>query len=289
MEDNESLTERFEVHRAELQLVAFKMLGSASEADDALQEAWLRLQRSDVTAIHNLAGWLTTVVGRVCLDVLRSRKARREDPLEGDSEDQFERQGYDPEGDAVHADQVGLALMIVLDTLTPDERLAFVLHDLFGVSHREIASILDKTQAASKMLASRARRRVRGTYIIPEHSRAKRGEVVEAFLLASREGDFERLLSLLHPEVAVRADATAVALGAPDGVHGATAVAELLLGRAQAARLVLIDGSPGAAWAPSGRLRSAYIFTIVDDLITAIDVVAEPARLDQHDVEFITA
>lgn len=288
MEDDEWLAERFEEQRPGLRAVAFKMLGSASEAEDAVQEAWLRLQRSDVTTVHNLAGWLTTVVGRVCLDVLRSRKARREDPLKVDSDGQLESQGSDPEGDAVLADQVGLALMVVLDTLTPDERLAFVLHDLFGVSHREIASILDKTPAASKMLASRARRRVHRPDSIPEHRRAERGEVVAAFLLASREGDFERLLSLLHPEVSLRADATAASWGAPDGVRGAAAVAGQLGGRAQAARLALIDGSPGAAWAPAGHLRSAFIFTIVDDKITAIDVVAEPAQLDRLDVEFMT-
>lgn len=286
MHDREWLTESFEVQRAQLHAVAFKILGSASEADDAVQETWLRLHRSDVAAVHNMAGWLRTVVGRVCLDVLRSRRTRREDPLDSRSAE-IDRQSPGPEDDAVLADQVGLALMVVLETLSPDERLAFVLHDSFGVPHRDIATILDKTEAATKMLASRARRRVQGIDIVPAHSRAERGEIVAAFLVASREGDFERLLSLLHPDVVVRADATAAAWGAPDGVQGADAVAEQLLWRAQAARLVLIDGSPGAAWAPSGQLRSAYIFTIVDGLITAIDVVAEPARLHQHEVTFI--
>jgi RNA polymerase sigma factor (sigma-70 family) len=285
MRHEDGLAEQFEIHRARLRSVAVRMLGSSDEADDAVQEAWLRLHRSDSTTINNLAGWLTTVIGRICLDILRSRRTRREDPLDDD----VSGQGHDPEGDAVLADQVGLALMLVLDTLTPDERLTFVLHDLFGVPHRDIALILDRTPAAARMLASRARRRVRGADPLPHHSRTRRAEVVDAFLRASREGDFESLLSLLHPDVTVRADATAVALGAPHELRGAAAAAEQLLGRAKAARPALIDSLPGAVWAPSGLLRSAYVFTIVDGLITAIDVVADPAGLRRHEVEVIIA
>lgn len=288
MAENEWLGQRFEAHRRELLAVAYRMLGSTSEAEDAVQEAWIRLQRTDTSSVDNVGGWLTTVVGRVCLDILRSRTARREHPLDLHPNDLLESPALGPEDDAVLVDQVGVALMAVLDTLSPDERLAFVLHDIFRVPHREIAAILDRSPAASKMLASRARRRIQGTASAPEHTGAREREIVEAFLLASREGDFEALLSLLHPEVALRADATAASAGAPAGVHGAADVARQLSGRAQAARLALIDGAAGAAWAPGGHVRSVFIFSVDNAVITGIDVVAEPGRIAQMDVEFIS-
>jgi RNA polymerase sigma-70 factor, ECF subfamily len=283
------LAEQFEGYRAHLRAVALRMLGSPSEAEDAVQEAWLRLSRSSTNEIDNLGGWLTTVVGRVCLDMLRSRKSRREEPIPEDSPERLVDTEPDPEHEAVMADSVGLALLVVLETLAPDERLAFVLHDLFGVSFEEIAPIVGRNEAAARQLASRARRRVRGAEPntdVPDPERQR--EIVEAFLAASREGDLTRLLSLLDPEVVLRADATVVRrprAGLVPEVRGAEAVAGAFAGRAQGALTALIDGAPGAVWtAPSGRPLSAFMFTLRGDKIVGIDLVGDPERIGQLDI-----
>lgn len=285
----DGLADRFEAQRAELRAVAYRMLGSVNEADDAVQEAWLRLQRSDVAAVQNLRGWLITVVGRICLDMLRSRSARREDPLETRPSEPIESLTPTPESEAILADSVGLALLVVLDTLTPDERLAFVLHDVFGVSFREIAPVLERTPAATKMLASRARRRIQATDTLPENSQARRHEIVTAFLAAARDGNFDALLTLLHPDAVLQADATAAQMGAPSQLHGAGSLARQFAGRAQAARPALIDGAAGAAWAPGGVLTGVFTFTIVDDRIQRIDVITDPSQVARLSVEFVAA
>jgi RNA polymerase sigma factor (sigma-70 family) len=280
MDDREWLARRFEAHRAHLRAVAYRMLGSASEADDAVQEAWLRLSRTDADAVDNLGGWLTTVVGRVCLNMLQARSSRRELPAGGDLPDPVADRvdGADPEGQALEADAVGLALLVVLDTLTPAERLAFVLHDLFAVPFEEIAPIVERSPAAARQLASRARRRLQGAPA-PDADRARQRAVVDAFLAASRKGDFEALVALLDPEVVLRADPAAVRTGAPAEVRGAAAVAGSFSGRARTARPALVDGVAGAVWAPGGRPRVAFAFTIADGRILAIDLLAEPDRL----------
>jgi RNA polymerase sigma-70 factor, ECF subfamily len=269
----------FEAHRDHLRAVAYRMLGSASEADDAVQEAWLRLARADTNDVHNMRAWLTTVVARVCLDMLRSRTARREVgldmplPLPADSPD--------PEQEAVLADSVGLALLVVLDALTPAERLAFVLHDMFAVPFDEIAPILGRSTHAAKMLASRARRRVRTTEApgadLPRHRR-----VVEAFLAASREGNFAALLDLLDPDVVARADASAAPGGIPQRLRGADAVARQALAfshRAKHARIGLVGGAPVILVVPNGRLVAVMTFRITGDTIVALDIFADPRRL----------
>jgi RNA polymerase sigma-70 factor (ECF subfamily) len=278
VDDHEWLAERFEDHRAHLRAVAYRMLGSLSEADDAVQEAWLRLSRSGAGDIANLGGWLTTVVGRICLDMLRSRRSRREEPLDGEV-----RETVDPEQEAVLADSVGLALLVVLDTLSPAERLAFVLHDMFSVPFGEIAQIVGRSEAAVKMLASRARRRVQSAGV-PDPDRSRQREVVDAFLAASRGGDFEALLALLDPEVVVRADDAAVRMGAAPEVRGVDAVAGTFAGRARAAEPALLDGVPGLVWVEGGRPRVAFAFTVVDRKVAVIELVANPERLDQLDI-----
>lgn len=283
----QGLAERFEAQRSELRAVAYHVLGSASEADDAVQEAWLRLQRSDVTAVQNLRGWLATVVGRICLDMLRSRTARREDPLETDLSQPVENSATTPEHEALLADSVGLALLVVLDTLTPDQRLAFVLHDVFGVPFRDIAPILGRTPAATKMLTSRARRQIQTADAVSESSPVRQREVVSAFLAAAREGDFGELLALLHPDAVLRSDDTAIGMGAPAALHGAASLARQFSGRAQAARLALVNGTAGAVWEPGGRLRSVFEFTVVDDKIQRIDVVADPDLIAGLHVELV--
>ena len=282
MTEADFLAERFERSRPHLAAVAYRMLGSSAEADDAVQETWLRLSRSDASAIDNLTGWLTTVVGRVCLDMLRSRTTRREAPLDHTPEPADD---LDPEQDAVLADTVGAALVVVLDTLTPNERLAFVLHDLFGVAFAEIAEMLDATPEAARQYASRARRRVRGSDASGRTDPARQRKVVEAFLAASRGGDFEALLRLLAPDVVVSGDAAAVAIGADAELRGPRQVAEAYSGRAQAARLVLLDGLAGAAWSLRGEVKVAFVFTTEGDLVTAIHLAADPRRLEQISVE----
>jgi RNA polymerase sigma factor (sigma-70 family) len=281
MDDHDWLAERFEEHRPHLRAVAYRMLGSAAEADDAVQEAWLRLSRSGAGGVENLGGWLTTVVGRVSLDMLRARRARREDPLGDRLPDELASRegGGDPEREALLADAVGPALLVVLETLTPAERLAFVLHDLFAVPFEEIAAVLGRSEAAARQLASRARRRVQGTPAAPDADPGRQRAVVDAFLAAAREGDFDALVALLDPDVVLRADPAAVQAGSAAEVRGAPAVAETFSGRARFARPALVDGAAGAVWAPGGRPRVVFAFTIAGGRITGIDLVADPERL----------
>jgi len=280
------LAAQFEQNRLRLRAVAYRMLGSQTEADDVIQEAWLRLNRAGSAEVDNLGGWLTTVVARVCLDVLRSRKLRREDPL--DSDDLLEA-GADADTNAADqemqlADSIGPALLVVLETLAPSERIAFVLHDLFAVSFDEIAGIVGKSPAAARQLASRARRRVQGTDAAPDAGRARQREIVAAFLAASRAGDFQALLSMLDPDVVLRSDPFAAKMGATAEALGADAVARTVSGRAHAARLALLDGVAGAIWAQRGKPRVAFVFTIEGGKITAIELRADPARLAGLDV-----
>jgi RNA polymerase sigma-70 factor (ECF subfamily) len=279
MDDREFLAARFDDHRAHLQAVAYRMLGSATEADDAVQEAWVRLSRTDTSDVENLGGWLTTVVGRVCLDMLRSRTARREAPLD----DPGLPAGADPAHEAEVADSVGLAMLVVLDTLAPAERLAFVLHDMFGVPFDEIAPVVGRTPEATRQLASRARRRVQGA-TVTEADVARQREVVDAFLAASRGGDFAALLAVLDPDIVLRADEAAVATGAQPEVRGAEAVGAVFSGRALAAQPALIDGDAGVAWAPGGRARVLFAMTITDDRVVAIDMVADADHLGQMEL-----
>jgi RNA polymerase sigma-70 factor, ECF subfamily len=279
MSEREWLTEGFEANRTRLRAAAYRMLGSTGEADDAVQEAWIRLNRSNTSDVENLGGWLTTVVARVCLDMLRTRTSRREEPLDGVPERAAEPNGgADPEHEALLADSVGLAMLVVLDTLTPAERVSFVLHDMFGVPFEEIAPILDRSPEAARQLASRARRRV-GRAEDPQTDAARQREVVEAFLAAARGGDFEALLALLAPEVVARADDAGVAMGAAAEVRGAAAVAETFAGRARAAQPALVGGVAGLVWAQGGEPKVAFGFTIVGGRIVGIDMIADPERI----------
>jgi len=266
--------------------VAYRMLGSLSEADDAVQESWLRLSRTETSAVENLGGWMTTVVARVCLDMLRSRKSRREEPLDGHvPEPSVGREhGTDPEHEALQADSVGLALLVVVETLAPAERLAFVLHDMFAVPFDEIAGIVERSPAAARQLASRARRRVQGAATVPDTDLIRQRAIVDAFLAASRGGDFEALLALLDPDVVLRADRAAVVAGASTEVRGAAAVAGTFSGRARFAQAALVNGAVGAVWAPGGKPRVVFGFTIARGKIVKIDLVADPDRLRQLDL-----
>ncbi|MEU7556819.1 sigma-70 family RNA polymerase sigma factor [Streptomyces eurythermus] len=275
--DNDFLAERFEAYRGHLGAVAYRMLGSAAEAEDAVQEAWVRLSRSDTEAVTNLGGWLTTVVGRVCLDMLRSRRSRGEEPLESRLPTPSEEP--DPAQRALLADSVGLALLVVLDTLSPAERLAFVLHDMFGVPFEEIAGILGRTPASARQLASRARRRVRGVEA-PEADLARQRRVVDAFLAAARDGDFEGLLAVLDPDVVARSE-SGVNSGAARVAAGAASFAHL----ARLARPALIDGATGLALFADGRVTQVLTFTFVADRITEIDIITDPSRLAELTVE----
>jgi RNA polymerase sigma factor (sigma-70 family) len=284
MNEPDLLAQRFEADRANLRAVAYRMLGSATEADDAVQEAWLRLSRSGADGVDNLSGWLTTVVSRVCLDMLRSRRSRREEPLEAGPVEQADP-GSDPERDAVLADSVGPALLVVLDALAPAERLAFVLHDLFAVPFDEIADVLGRSPAATRQLASRARRRVRGAEASPEADLARRREVVGAFFAASRGGDFDALVALLDPDVELRADPSTVRMGGSEPlVRGPDAVARSFAGRAKAARPALIDGDPGLVWMYRGEIRVVFAFTVDDDRIVAVELLSEPDQLRAFDI-----
>jgi RNA polymerase sigma-70 factor (ECF subfamily) len=295
VDHHEFLAERFEANRAHLRSVAYRLLGSMSDADDAVQETWLRLSRADTSGVDNLTGWLTTVVARVSLDMLRARTARREEHW-GESVPEppaRQEERADPEHEAVLADSVGLALLVVLDTLGPAERLAFVLHDLFAVPFDEIAAILGRSPAAAKQLASRARRRVRGaaTDDALETDLTRQRAVVEAFLAASRGGDFEALLALLNPKVVLRADRTAVSRPRADlqpEVRGARAVAGAFAGRAAGAQTALIDGYVGAVWAQGGRPRAVFEFRVAQGKIVSIEIVADPERLSQMDLEVLS-
>jgi RNA polymerase sigma-70 factor (ECF subfamily) len=281
MDQRDWLARRFEDHRPRLHAVAVRMLGSAHEADDAVQEAWLRLSRSDVAAVRDLGRWLTTVVGRVCLDALRVRAARREELGDGTIVTTAESDGAggDPAGAAVLGESVGLALLVVLDTLAPAERVAFVLHDVFAVPHAEIAPLVDRSVAATKMLVSRARRRVRQAGATAGPDTARRRDAVRAFLEAAREGDFEALLRLLDSDAVFHADPVARQAGAPADLAGAAAVARQFRGRARGARLALIDGQTGAVWAPDGTPRGAFVFTWAGTRIVAIELIGNPDRL----------
>ena len=282
MPDQDSLTQRFEAARDHLRAVAYRMLGSTTEADDAVQEAWLRVSRADTRDVENLRGWLTTVTSRVCLDMLRSRKSRGEESL-GAHEPEPEgarRHERNPEEEALLGDSVSVALMIVLDQLAPAERVAFVLHDMFDLTFDEIAPILRRSPVATRQLASRARRRIRGAPPVPESTRRRQREVVEAFLRASREGDIEGLVAVLDPDVVVRGDAAAVRLGGEPELVGASAVAESFRGRARAAIVGLIDGEVGVHVPVNGRMLLVLQIAFADDgRIAAIDAVAEQAAI----------
>ncbi|WP_405526567.1 sigma-70 family RNA polymerase sigma factor [Streptomyces avidinii] len=294
MDGNAWLTERFEEHRSHLRAVSYRMLGSLAEADDAVQETWLRLSRSDISAVENLGGWLTTVVSRVCLNMLRSRESRREDSMDAYPTDPVgsREDTVDPEQEAVLAESVGLALLVVLDRLAPAERLAFVLHDLFAVPFDEIAPMIEKTPAATRQLASRARRRVKGAPLVPEADLTRRRHVVEAFLAATRGGNFDALVALLHPDVVLRADKAVVPTPAPILLRGAVTVATSAMAAMQRARATtpaLVDGTVGLAMAPLGRLFLVLGFTIEDGLITEIDIVAESERLGSLELAALDA
>jgi len=287
--DEKRLAERFEAHRAHLRAVAYRMLGSLSEANDAVQEGWLRLSRSDTSGVENLGGWLTVVIARVCLDMLRSRKARHEDPLDAHAPKWMvnHQDGMDPEQEVLLADSVGLALLVVLNTLAPAERLAFMLHDMFAVPFEQIASIVGRSPAAARQLASRARRQVRGVATIPDAELARQRKAVDAFLTAARGGDFDALLAVLDPDVVVRADRAAVPPGESREIHGAQAVAEQALvfsRRARFAQTALVNGAVGIIVAPRGRLLTVMIFTVKRGKIVEIDVLADSARLRRLDL-----
>ncbi|GAA4682170.1 sigma-70 family RNA polymerase sigma factor [Streptomyces youssoufiensis] len=320
METQDRLAERFEPHRSRLRAVAYRMLGSGSDADDAVQETWLRLSRADTSEVANLSGWLTTVVSRICLDMLRTRTARREELVGARLPDRWDgagpgadggpgqgagraggdgpgvgadrpRPGTDPEHEALLADSVGRALLVVLDTLTPAERVAFVLHDLFAVPFQQLAPIVERSPVAAKKLASRARHKVRGTPAVDAAELARHREVVRAFLAAARDGDMAGLLAVLAPDVVRRADPAALPPGAPTTLRGARAVAEqtMVFGRgSRRAEPLLIDGHVGIAVAPRGRLRLAITVTVRDDRIAAYEVIADPARLRQLDLAVLT-
>jgi RNA polymerase sigma factor (sigma-70 family) len=285
VDEHDLLAQRFEGDRAHLRAVAYRMLGSLTEADDAVQEAWLRLSRAGADGVDNLRGWLTTVTARVCLDLLRQRQARREDPL-GTHEPVSREHGSEPE--AMLADSVGLALLVVLETLAPAERLAFVLHDMFAVPFDEIAPIVGRTPTAARQLASRARRRVQGADTVADPDLARQREVVDAFLAAARGGDFEALLAVLDPDVVMRADANVMPKGAPTVLRGAAVVAKRAgRGGARAAQPALVNGAVGVLVAPRGRLLMVLAFTIVGGKITEMDVIAEPARLRALDLAML--
>jgi RNA polymerase sigma-70 factor, ECF subfamily len=287
MSEHDWLAERFEENRPHLRALAYRMLGSSAEADDAVQETWLRLSRSGVGGVENLGGWLTTIVARVSLNMLRSRTLRREEPMDPPATGQpvAPPNGTDPEHEAVLADSVGLALLVVLDTLTPAERLAFVLHDMFAVPFEEIAPIVERSPVATRQLASRARRRVQEAGPgDPPGEISRRREVVAAFLAASREGDFDALLTMLDPDIVLRADSAAAQMGADAEAIGPRAVAGIFSGRAKALRPALIDGAPGAVWTYRGETRVVFAFTFADGTITAIEQIADPERIARLEV-----
>ena len=294
MGDHKLLAERFEANRRHLRSVAYRMLGSRTEAEDALQEAWLRLSRADTSDVENLGGWLTTVVARVCLDMLRSRKSRSEEPLESGAVGPHSpnmatdpETGADPEHAALMADSVGLALLVVLEKLSPAERIAFVLHDMFDLPFDEIAPIVGRSAAATRQLASRARRRVQGAPEAPNPGHVPQREVVEAFLAASRGGDFDALLAVLDPDVVFRADRRAAQMGGVAELRGAAAVANTFKGRAQAAQPALVGGAVGLAVLIGGQLRIVLAFTIAGGRIVEIEAIADPERIRQLDPEIL--
>jgi RNA polymerase sigma-70 factor (ECF subfamily) len=286
VDETDRQASEFEQHRRHLQAVAYRMLGSVSEAEDAVQESWFRLNRSETSQVENMRGWLTTVVARVCLDMLRARRARREDQFGDELPEPVVTLPHDngPEDEALLADSVGLALLVVLDTLTPAERLAFVLHDMFGIPFEEIAPIVERSPAATRQLASRARRRVRGATPAAEPDLREQRRVVDAFLAAAREGDFEALVAVLHPDVVFRADRGRLAVaGRPRVVTGAVAVAEQVLATAprfaRFARPAVVNGAAGFVVVPADRPIAVIGFTVAEGRIVEIDLVADPAKL----------
>jgi RNA polymerase sigma factor (sigma-70 family) len=289
MDEHDWLAERFEENRGHLRAVAYRMLGSLSEADDAVQEAWLRLSRSDTRDIHNLGGWLTTVVARVSLNMLRSRASRREEPLDSHVPDPVisREEAIDPEDQALLAEGVGLALLVVLETLAPAERLAFVLHDMFAVPFEEIAAILGRSPTAARQLASRARRRVQDTAPVPNHNLSRQREVVDAFFAAARGGDFDALVAVLDPDVVLRSDGGVRRPAASVVLHGAATVAGQALTFAQPSRLTrpaLVNGAPGVVVVQHGRPFAIMGFTVMRGKIVEIDVLTDPERLRQLDL-----
>ncbi|TMM00158.1 MAG: sigma-70 family RNA polymerase sigma factor [Actinobacteria bacterium] len=289
MDEREWLAERFEANRTHLRAVAYRMLGSVSEADDAVQEAWLRLSRSDTGEVENLRAWLTTVVARVCLDMMRSRRSRREEPLGPHVPEPIvsREDGLDPEHEALLADSVGLALLVVLETLTPAERLAFVLHDMFAVPFDEIAPIVGRSPTAARQLASRARRRVNAGAPVPDTNLTAQREVVNAFLAAARDGDFDALVAVLDPDVVLRVDSGAVPARASRETRGAAAVAGQALTFARLARFArpaLVNGAAGFVVAPRGRPLAVAGFTVTGGKIVEIDLLADRDRLRELDL-----
>ncbi len=284
MSDDEFLAAQFEEYRNHLRAVAYRMLGSTTEADDAVQEAWFRLARADTGDIENMGGWLTTVVSRVCLDMLRTRRSRRDDPVGAQPLDTRSDDAIGPEHEALLADSVGVALLVVLDTLEPAERLAFVLHDMFAVPFDEIAPIVGRTPTATRQLASRARRRVRGADATATDV-ARQRQVVEAFLAAARSGEFDALLAVLDPDVVFRADAVGQAKGGPGVLVGADAVAQRFAGGAMGARVALVDGEPAWVVGPSSRPNVVLLVTVDDDRVVAVDAVMDPDDLASLEIE----
>jgi RNA polymerase sigma factor (sigma-70 family) len=291
MVDEGWVLEQFEASRPRLRGVAYRMLGSRAEAEDAVQDTWLRLDRTDPAGIDNLGGWLTTVLARVCLDRLRSRTARRESPETDDLEHAapLDDGDADPAQQAVLADSVGAALLVVLDALGPAERVAFVLHDVFAVPFDDIAEIVGRTPEATRQLASRARRRVQGSSPMTDVDLVQHREVVDAFLRAAQGGDFETLVQLLAPDVVLRPDAAALSMGSLTETTGAMEVATMLAGGARAGRRAVVDGLASIAWAPGGRVRGFVEFTIVDGRIVALDVTGDHARIERADIVLLDA
>jgi RNA polymerase sigma-70 factor (ECF subfamily) len=285
MHDTDWLAQRFEERRTRLTAVAYRMLGSRSEADDAVQEAWLRLSRSDAESIEDLGAWLTTVLSRVCLNMLQGRRSRPEVPLAPDVPEPAvgHTVGHDPEQEALLAESIGLALLVVLDTLSPAERVAFVLHDMFGVPFEEIAPIVGRNAPAARQLASRAHRRVQRPDARGAADRLRHAKLVDAFLAAARDGEFDRLLALLDPDVVLSADETAAQMGATQEIRGAAEVARFSR-RARGATPALLDGAAAVVWVVGGQTRVVYSFTTDGERITAIGLIADPERLDELDL-----
>lgn len=283
MPTEDDLAPLFEQHRPALRAVALRLLGTPTEADDAVQEAWLRFRRADVASLDNVGGWLTTVTSRICLDMLRARTSRREEPLaeRGEEPARPSDGGGDPEHEAILADTVGAALQVVLEALAPAERLAFVLHDVFAMPFDDISAVLGRSPNAAKQLASRARRRTQSAPPVTETDVSRRRAVVDAFLAASRGGDLEGLIALLDPDIVLHADQAAATMGSPELVRGASAVANVFSGRALGAKPALLDGIIGIAWAPGGRAKVAWDFTVIDGRVARIDMVADEHSLNE--------
>ena len=285
MDDEQWVTEQFEANRSRLEGMAYRMLGSRTEAEDAVQEAWIRILRGDPAAIENVAGWLTTVTGRVCLDRLRARGSRPENLVGADVPDREESSAeHDPEQAAVLAESIGAALLVVLDSMAPEERVAFVLHDVFAVPFEAIGTVVGRSPEAARQLASRARRRVQGAPTTASIDVAEHRALVEAFLRAARQGDFETLLRILHPDEVFEPDQASLDMGSRPRTRGAREVASAIGGGARGARLVLVDGLTAMAWAPGGRIRSLIQFTVADHRITGMTVTADPDRIAELDV-----